>query len=181
MSTIKEKQNQLQDVETVRFISSTLLEVSARRMMELREALAENRKFYEEIGELYAVVKGSAVQHGHAPRANSGGLSGKQTTVAVVLTSNKRFQGSLNRDLVKSVLLDISSTPMDCIVVGKTGKEIADANRNMPACQFLLFEHDEPAVAEVQEFLKKVLVYQKIFVYYPTFSSVFLQKVRMIR
>ena len=180
MSTIDEKIKHLDDVETVRFISSTLFEISARQMTKLREALAENDEFYDEIGELYDVVKRSAALQKHLKPDSDETKGSKQLSVAVVFTSNKRFYGSLNRDLVKTFMEDVSGDGVDRIVIGDTGREIVEITRSAPVCQFLSFEQDEPTPKEVQQFLERVKSYDQIFVYYPTFTSVFLQKVSKI-
>lgn len=180
MSTIDEKIRQLNDVETVRFISSALFEISARQMTRLREALAENNEFYNEISELYDIVKRSASIQKHL-KSNSDKARGlKQHSVAVVFTSNKRFYGSLNRDLVETFMKDVSDDGIDRIVVGDTGREIIEITRGAPTCQFLSFEQDEPTPKEAQQFLERVRGYNQIFVYYPTFVSVFMQKISKI-
>ena len=180
MSTIDEKTRQLDDVETVRFISSALFEISARQMTKLREALAENNEFYDEISKLYDVVKRSAAIQKHLKPGSDKTKKSKQLSLAVAFTSNKRFYGSLNRDLVETFMKDVSDDGTDRIVVGDTGREIIEITRSAPACQFLSFEQDEPTPKEAQQFLERVKGYNQVFVYYPTFVSIFMQKISKI-
>ena len=180
MSTIDEKTRQLDDIETVRFISSALFEISARQMTKLREALAENNEFYDEISKLYDVVKRSAAIQKHLKPDSNKTKESKHPSLAVAFTSNKRFYGSLNRDLVETFMKDVSGGDIDRIVVGDTGREIIEITRSAPACQFLSFKQDEPTSKEAQQFLERVRSYNQVFIYYPTFVSVFLQKISKI-
>jgi len=177
MSTVNEKLKQLSDVENLGFISGTLLEVSARRMQKLRDALAENRKFYTEMGKLYSIIKQSAVSRKHLSPPDQDDRSNKRAQVAIALTSNRRFYGSLNHDLVEKFIFEVSRIRTDCVVIGETGREIIEHSHNAPSCQFVTFTKDDPTTDEIHKLLERLAVYQQIFVYYPFFKGVFTQEV----
>lgn len=172
MATVEEKKNQLEDVKTVHFISSALVEVSAAKMQLLKSKLEENAKYYEEIGALYGAVKLTAAARDELPIEN---VSKKETTVSVVFTSNRRFYGAVNRQLIIDFVSRTSKTKTDCIVIGDTGRAVIENMKGAPRCNYHSFGADQPTFAEMKAFLKKVSVYSKVFIYYPHFASVFHQ------
>ncbi|HEX9608877.1 MAG TPA: FoF1 ATP synthase subunit gamma [Candidatus Paceibacterota bacterium] len=174
MATIEQKRSELEDIRTVRFISNALLEISATRMQKLREALEVNSRYYREISNVYTTVKRSAVQRQDMPSESP---SQKIRAVAVAFTSNKRFYGTINRDVIKRFFERIREQHVDCIVIGTTGREIAEYVRDDTHCQYYSFEKDEPTVEEMQTFLKRVDPYERVFLYYPKFTTVFQQDV----
>jgi ATP synthase F1 gamma subunit len=178
MATIEEKRDELEDVKAIRFISGALLEISAARMQQLRTNINENRNFYTEIGHLYALIKQSAALHGHLPSTHS--QSNKSTTVSVAFTSNKRFYGAINHDIIDEFILDTSRMQTDCIVIGSTGRAIMENQKGVPSCIFHSFGADEPTSTEMQKFLKQVQGYQRILLYFPVFTSVFRQEVSVL-
>lgn len=177
MATIERKKSELEDIRTVRFISSAFLEISAARMQKLREALETNDRYYSEISNVYTILKQSALRH---QDVSVEGPSQKTRTVAVAFTSNKRFYGTINRDVVKRFFERMSGQHIDCIVIGTTGQEIAEHVRGDSKCQYYSFVRDEPTVEEMRTFLKRVEPYEQVLLYYPKFSSVFRQDVTML-
>lgn len=177
MATIEQKRSELEDIKTIRFISSALLEISAARMQRLREDLAANDQYYKDISKVYTTVKLSASRQMHTPEE---GPSQKVRSVSVAFTSNKRFYGVLNRDVIKRFFERTRGERTDRIIIGTTGREIAEHLEGSSRCKYFSFAKDEPTVEEMKSFLERVGPYERVFLYYPTFVNVFRQNVTVL-
>lgn len=177
MATIEQRKAQLEDVQTVHFISGALVEVSAARMQQLKSDLAKNVGYYEEIGALYGALKLAAVARDELPRKAP---SRKVDIVSVAFTSNRRFYGAVNRNLISNFVRGVSKLRTDCIVIGKTGRSVVEAMKEKPRCTFHAFKADQPTRSEMKAFLKKVHAYKKVIIYYPRFQSVFSQNTAVL-
>ena len=63
MSTVEEIRKELSDVETLKFMSEALLEISALRIKSFKSEFERNRSFFDEMSDLYDLVKVSASKH----------------------------------------------------------------------------------------------------------------------
>lgn len=168
------KQDELRELETVRFVTGALFEVSAESIGRLRLSFEKNRLFYTEISELYQSIKQAAFVRGHLESKPSTKIRG----VSVAFTSNTRFYGSVNSDVMQTFMEHMRVTKRDCVVIGKTGRTFMN---NYPEfakrCSFFVFEGDQPTIKEMRQFLKKVDVYDQVYVFHSSFVNVFSQNV----
>ena len=173
-ATLDSHSQELDALETIKFVSSALFDVSAEKIVRLRAAFEKNQEFYRDISELYDTIKHTAVQRGD--------LSAKSAATARVLlvafTSNVRFYGSSNTDVMRSFIEQFDKTIADGIVIGRTGKVFMENYPINPIrLTFRSFEGDEPTSREVKEFLSEVEFYDEVYVFYPSFVTIFTQKV----
>lgn len=173
MSNIEETKEQLKEIEILRQISSTLLEIGSLRIKTIRAEYERNQAFYEEVGNLYNLVKVNAARNKEEVEEFGKGK------VLVAITSNKRFYGSLNTDIMNAFLTAGKLSKMDMIVIGHTGKRIVE-DTYRGKCDFLIFEDDYPTPRETKMFLEKVKPYRNVLLYYPTFVNIFVQKPKVI-
>ena len=176
MSTIEKKKQELEDFKTVRFVSSTLLEISAQRIKTLRTEFEKNQIFYAEVSNLYSAVKSNAIRL-HEMEAD---VPKEKKAVAVAMTSNSRFYGALNRNIMEAFLDSMKEHTRDCVVIGHTGKRYMEIVGGQKNCQYLAFSSDHPSNREMRHFLNTVSVYDQVFVFYPTFVNAFDQKVSVL-
>lgn len=174
-----EKTRDLESLETVRFVASALFDVSAEKIGRLRAAFEKNGIFYNDISALYESVKRTAIARGDMPAAKAGVLK----KMFVAFTSNVRFYGSVNTDVMRAFLEALPGEGVDAMVIGRTGQafmESAESEGPKRAMTYLSFEADEPTKDELQGFLDKVGSYDEVHVFYPSFLNVFSQKVGSI-
>jgi len=175
-TTIDTKKHELADLETVQLVTSSLFEVSAENISRLRGAFEKNRLFYADIGDLYRAVKKTAILRGHIKE----NTTKKMQSVSVVFTTNSRFYGSINSDVMNSFLDHIRATKRDFIVIGSTGRDFMENYDERRRCTFLSFENDQPTDKEMRKFLKDIVEYEQVYVFHPSFVNVFRQEVVVI-
>lgn len=172
MPTIEALTKELEDVGTLKLISNALLEVSAIKIRTLRDDFERNQTFYTEMSDLYNIVKSSAVNVDDT-------LNKKKTAsvITIAITSNQRFHGSLNKIVMDEFVKKIESDRNGAyLVVGHTGKEYLEGVGHKSRIDYLTFKDDYPTFKETELFLNSVKKYDKVVLYYPKFTNVFIQE-----
>ncbi len=179
MSTIEDvKKEELEELETIRFITGALFEVSAENISRLRSSFEKNRLFYTDISELYHLVKQSALLRGDIKNNET---ATKVQGISVAFTSNSRFYGSINSDVMETFLEHVRVTKRDCVVIGNTGKVfMSNYPEEKDRVSYFSFEGDRPTVKEMRQFLKTVSEYGQVYVFHPSFVNVFTQNVSVL-
>ena len=165
------------DLETIGFVASALFNVSAEKINRLRAIFEKNKSFYDDIADLYQSIKQTAFERGELPQKSATLVQ----TVTVAFTSNIRFYGAVNAEVIKAFIEHMKSgVKSDYIVIGRAGKMLME---NTPDFQkrisYYAFKEDEPTGEERRQFLKSVAPYGQVQMFYPSFLNVFSQKVVM--
>ena len=136
--------------------------------------------FYEEISELYHAVKllrSAEIEREQKKRKKDLKLS---RNVHVALTSNQHFYGTLNFEIINKFYENTKNTKGEKIIVGKTGKEYLEAISGIGSFISIIYEKDLPKDAEIKEFIEKIKIYDRVYIYYPKFMSIVSQKVDVV-
>lgn len=99
---IKDITEALEEGEGLKTISQAYAEIANLKIKRIRGLVERNRYFFEEISKVYGLIKRLAQQKGVNVKKPKG-------VVSVILTSNYKFYGSINEDLIKS--MDSLSNP----------------------------------------------------------------------
>ncbi|MCH7756546.1 F0F1 ATP synthase subunit gamma [Patescibacteria group bacterium] len=174
MPTIEEIRKDLSEVEMLKLMSQALLEVSALRIKSFKSEFESNRSFFDEMSDLYNLVKISAgkldVVIPETKKDNK--------PIFIAITSNHRFYGRLNIDVVNVLLSEFNKNKgARILVIGATGKRyLEEAEQLERQPEFLVFKEDYPTPKETQMFLEKTKLFGRVFVCYPKFINLFVQK-----
>lgn len=181
MSIVSKKREELEEIETAKFVTSALRDISATQIKQLKEEFNTNLKFYKEVSELYVSVKKEAFRRiNRNPELKLsllGGEIGKKGVLSVALTSNAHFYGILNKEVMDKFLEHIRENQQEnCLVIGKTGAQYIEDKKEIERCDLMAFEGKTPTTKEMREFLEKVEPYGSVYVFYPSFINVFEQR-----
>jgi ATP synthase F1 gamma subunit len=174
MPTIDELKAELEDVTTMKFIASAFTEVAASRIQKIKNAFENNKQFYDEISYLYHLVQVSSAKT--KAGSKTGGREGRNLTVAI--TSNQRFYGNLNLNIMQSFLTETKGSDADLMVVGVTGCDYMDsaAGEGRKYAR-RTFAKDNPTPEETSKFLDDIKDYHTVLMYYPKFVTLMTQTV----
>lgn len=179
MSVVTELQEELQGLQTARFVTTMLRDISASRLQEIRKAFEKNAAFYEEIRDLDALVQTYALRRSLIDKDKDAATD--KRNVFVALTSNKRFAGTLNQDITKRLIDRMESDPeSECIVIGSMGQLYVQRSAYADRCEYVTFESDEPTSKEALSLIDRLSEYDQIYVFYPKFINSFHQEVALI-
>ena len=178
MPTVAEIRKELSDVETLKLMSGALLEVSALRIKSFKSEFGRNRSFFDEISDLYNLVKVNASKlKSVVPE-----IKRDSESILIAVTSNNRFHGRLNSDVMHVLLSEFNKhLNARILVIGATGKRYLEEVEELARQpEFLVFKEDYPTPKEIQMFLEKTKLFKRVFVCYPKFINLFTQEIAVV-
>lgn len=176
MATLADLRLELDDATTLRLISSAFTEAAASRIQKIKRQFETNRQFYDEISHVYHLVRES----GKLVRIDGKVQPAGSKNLAVAVTSNQRFYGNLNVNIMRGFLDAIGRLTTDVLVVGTTGHDYMRSIGYTKPYEHMIFIHDDPTKEETRSFLDKIMPYDSVMVYYPKFVSLVTQTVGSI-
>lgn len=170
MSAINELKEALEQTQTAEFVTTMLRDISATKLQAIRGEFEANRKYFSELHELMALVQS------YAKEANITLAPAQKKRVYVAVTSNKRFYGSLNHEIVHALHTSLlGNEDTDSLVVGQTGQQIASLNPMSKRQTYRAFAKDEPTEEELYDLIETLAPYDEVLVIHPTFVNSFQQ------
>lgn len=172
-------QDFVEDYRIASLITGTLQNISSGKMQELRLRFEQNARFFSGINEVYGIVKA----HAFADKEKGSRLSeqpAQARDIYIGLTSNKRFYGTLNRDVARA-LVTIAGTnkKSDFLMIGLTGSQYVRESMVSKIIECIEFDDDASHAEELQKVFSRASGYARIFVVYPKFINPFRQEVVM--
>lgn len=173
MPVITELKEELGEMITFKFIATAFTEASAVKLKKIRAMFDINRQFYDDIGHVYHLVRVNAARQKIIISENPY----NQKTLFIALTSNLRFYGALNIEIIRKFIEDSERDETDMLVIGATGIEYMKSMVKKRNYDSLTFKKDNPDSEEATTFLAKIKDYYRVYVYYPKFVSLLTQSV----
>ena len=163
--TIKQIQDIIKEAEGLRNLTQVLTEVSSLRLKRIRSQVEGARTFFMEISSLYGLVKSMSTAR----------LPDRHGTVSILLTSNFRFNGHLNNNIIRFFINQTSQLKTDRIIIGSLAKQIFKSTENVIPAVYFSFQKDIPTEQELMKLVEKISDYNQILVFYTEFKTVLLQ------
>ncbi len=176
MPTIADLKLQLDDAITLSLISSAFTEASAAGLQKVKKQFEINQQFYDEISHVYHLVRAS----GERLQLEKKIAPLEKKIVSVAMTSNQRFYGNLNVNVMRGYLEEIQKQKTDVLVIGLTGIDFMKSSGYVKPYNTMMFDKDSPTNIEIQKFLDATAQYDSILVYFPKFVSLVTQTVGVI-
>jgi ATP synthase F1 gamma subunit len=173
MATMNDLKLELDDATTLSLISSAFTEASAARVQKIKGQFETNRQFYDEISHVYHLVRVSAKGDMLAKTKKSA----EPKMLSIAVTSNQRFYGKLNVNIMRGFIGAIEREQTDVLVLGTTGADFMRSNSYSKPYEHMIFAHDNPTTEETKSFLDKIMPYDTVMMYYPKFMSLVTQTV----
>lgn len=179
MPNLNDLREEYTELSTFKTIASAFAESSVVKLKNLRVGFEQNRSFYDEISHVYHLVKFNANKRGIHPKSEMTATN-KNKTILVAVTSNLRFYGSLNADIMIKFMKESRGKEMDLMVLGSTGTEFLKGNGFEKSYNSMVFKADNPDENEIQQFIEKTKGYQSVLLLYPKFFSLMSIMVGMV-
>jgi ATP synthase F1 gamma subunit len=177
MSRVAEIQHSVEDYRSTELITGALQDISATKMQFIRKDFEENARFFAGIREVYGIVKAHAQEASVVAEENP---SHRTRDIYIALTSNKRFYGTLNRDIVRALVRVMeTASGSDFLIIGQTGAQYLDTIGFRGKVTRTEFNDDTPAPHELQSILALIDSYARVFLIYPKFVNTFRQDIAM--
>ncbi len=182
MPTIADLKLELDDAQTLSVIASAFTEAAAARIGKIKAEFERNRQFYDEISHVYHLVRVAATTKdvkGDSDKKLPPPPS-EPKVLSVAITSNQRFYGNLNVNIMRGFLEQIQKEKTDILVMGTTGHDFMKSSGYVHPYDSMNFIHDVPTAEETRAFLDKAMAFDTVMVYYPKFVSLVTQTVGVI-
>lgn len=183
MSLIADLENQLQDILTLKYITNTFTEINSIKARNIRANFEKNARFFQEIAEVYHLVKEIGINKGALPKTtlfedDNVHKKGTGNSVSVAITSNMRFYGKLNLNVMKKFETDAGKIRgRDLVVIGQTGAEYLRGREMEKKVKKIFFKKDFPSPEEIAELIEGTRKYRRVYIYYPQFLTMVSQQV----
>lgn len=171
MSAINQLREGLAHTETAQFVTTMLRDISATKLQSIRAAFEANEKYFTELHGLMGLLQTYAAEKNIVvPKA-------QKQKVLVALTSNRRFYGSLNTDVIVRLHAEVARTSnCECYVIGQTGRQIIERMPIAVPVTYAAFDKDEPTAEEIHDIVTALQPYAEIVVVHPTYINAFQQE-----
>ena len=175
---IKENLKALSNIET---ITRAYQEIANLRMNEIRQTVLSNREFIEELSRVYTLAKKAypalLKMGGGAMKKGESFIKRSRGKVAVFLSGNKPFYGTLILDIWQEIQRDLKEKGGDLVVVGKTGKYFAETSGWGMKMFYFELDDEKPERERVKEIIEFLENYEEIIIFHGRFHTVLSQKV----
>jgi len=179
LKEIKENLKALSNIET---ITRAYQEIANLRMNEIRQTVLSNREFIEELSRVYTLAKKAYLVllkvGGGAMKKEESFIKRSRGKVAVFLSCNKPFYGTLILDIWQEIQGDLKEKGGDLVAVGRTGKYLAETSgRGLKKMFYFELDDEKPERERVKEIIEFLKNYEEIIIFHGRFHTVLSQKV----
>lgn len=167
--TIKEIDQALEEGQSLKQIAQAYSEIANLKIKRIRAQVERNRIFFQEISQVYALIKKLAT----SKKIN---VLKPKKAVTIVLTSNYRFYGSINSDLLEFFTKSTQKLDCDRIMLNKAAIDYFRAKPVFKNYREVLLKDDQPSSAELAELVNILKDYNQVFVFYSSLKSLLIQQ-----
>lgn len=167
--TITEIDNIIEQGASLKAIAQAYSEIAYLKIKKIRARVERNSLFFGEIFKIYSLVRSFAAKK----RTNV--VKIKQRVV-LILTSNYRFYGNINTDLIDFFTSQTKDLDTDRILIGKAAGEYFDTTNIFSGYQKILLKNDLPTFEELKNIIDTIKDYNQVIVFYPKLKTLLLQE-----
>lgn len=177
--TIKQIDQALEEGESLKAITQAYSEIANLKIKRIRAEALRNRIFFQEISDVYALVKNLAFKKGIKT------IIKPKKTVSIILTSNYRFYGSINSDLLEYFVAMTRKLDTDRIYLGKAAIGYFRAVSHLEGEKMqlhlrgeekeVLLKSDQPDTSELLNLVSLLKDYKQVLVFYSSMKSLLVQ------
>ncbi len=166
--TIKQIDQDIEEGNSLKTIAQAYSEIANSKVKRIRGEAERNRVFLEEIGKVYALVKALSLKKNVK-------VSKEKERVCVLITSNNRFYGAIDSDLINFFTEKTHQLPTDLVIIGKMALDHFKTVQSFPRYQPIILERDQPNTEELRKLVDLIKDYNQVLVFYPKLKSLLVQ------
>lgn len=166
--TIKEIDAALDEGNSLKAITQAYSEIANLKIKRIRGEVERNRRFFQEISFVYGLVKALAIKKNVT-------IVKQKKTLSVILTSNYRFYGTINADLIDFFISSTSKLQTDRLLINKAAIDYFKARPIFSNCQQMMLKKDTPDALELENLVNIIKEYNQVLIYYSSLKSLLVQ------
>lgn len=165
MPQLEQLKEEIKDEKILHGLASAFTEVSAAKIGVLKQKFEKNQSFFQEVSDLYRLVKSSSDLS----------MTASKGVLAVAMTTNNRFYGVINLEVMRKFLSETKDRSMARMVVGKIGISHLQSIGFKDQLEKMVLDRDVPKITDLEKLLETARSYQKVLLFYPQFRTVYTQ------
>ena len=162
--TIKEIDETIEQGQSLKTIAQAYSEIANLKIKKIRAQVERNRLFFQEISKVYGLVKNLAALKKMT-------VVKPKKMVCLILTSNYRFYGRINSDLLQFFIKSTQNVDTDRIVVNRAAIEYFRAQPIFDNYQEILLRDDLPQPQELASLVNILKGYNQVLVFYSSMKT----------
>lgn len=168
--TIKEIDELIEEGISLKYIAQAYSDIANLKVKRIREAVLRNRLYFDEISNIYGVVRGFAIKKGVVVEKSKKRLD-------ILITSNYRFYGNINSSLINYFVGSTRELAgVDKLIIGKGGIDFFRSAKIFPVFGELLLKNDMPDSAELTNLVRLISEYSRVLVFHSKLKSLLNQR-----
>ena len=130
MSTVKQISDIVEEEKALKLITEAYGELAGTKLKRIRSDIEQTRTFFVEISKVFSQVKKIAAKRGVLLEPKT------LPTAEIILTSNSRFYGALENDLIRFFLSSTKQSASHRFFIGKTAQNFFQSRGAGPQARF---------------------------------------------
>ena len=167
--TIKKIEENLEEGVSLKTIAQAYSEIANLKIKRIHSEVERNRVFFQEISKVYALIKNLA-------QKKAVNIKKPKRLISLLITSNYRFYGSINSDLIEFFINTTKGFETDRIVLGKAAIDYFKASKTFNNLQTLLLKSDQPDAIELTGLINIIKDYNQVLIFHSRLKSLLIQQ-----
>ncbi|MDD5416246.1 MAG: F0F1 ATP synthase subunit gamma [Candidatus Daviesbacteria bacterium] len=166
---IKQIDESIEEGESLKAIAQAYSEISNLKIKRIRTQVERNRVFFDEILQVYAIVRAFALYKKVA-------VVKPKKRLCILLTSNYRFYGAINSSLTNYFTGSTRELQdVDKLIIGKGGINYFRSSKLLPSYREMLLKDDMPTGEELTSLANLSTNYNQVLVFHAKMKSLLIQ------
>ncbi len=181
MDTLKKIKERLEIISALNVITTVFQEIAHLRMIEIRKEVLRTREFLDELAGVYHLIKRSYLNFFKKKLIRKkeskefSFIAKKRGTVAIFLSANEFFYGTLILDIWSRVYDFWKNNKTDLVVIGRLGKYLAENYRLSHKILYFELSDEKPEEERIKEIIQFIKRYERIIVFHGKFETILSQ------
>lgn len=172
--TIKEIEEALEEGKGLKTIAQAYSEIANLKIKKIRGQVERNRIFFQEISRVYALIKKLAEKKNIS-------VAKPKMLVSLIITSNYRFYGSINEDLIEFFINTVKKQGSDILLLGRGAidyfKTLVPAEAGIHTNpKTILLKADLPDATELTGLTNIIRDYNQVLIFHSRLKSLLVQE-----
>ncbi len=176
----------LKATSVIKTITAAYQEISKKEMNEIREMTLQNRRFIEELQNLYLEArqsywlekKGEKSKYRQRKKNEPDKKAvKKKKSIAVFLSVNARFYGGLILRIWQETARFQTENGSDLAVVGEIGRQLVERQKLASRVYYFDLNDEQPRESEIRKIIELLKQYDEIKVFHGKFKTVLFQEI----
>lgn len=179
MASLKKIKEDLETVSEISLITDIYQEIAHLRMIEIRQTVLKIREFLDGLARVYHLAKRSFFASLGKKTERIAYISQKKGEVAVFLSANEFFYGTLILDIWQKIQEYLKERKTNLVVVGRMGKYLAERSGFGHTMFYFELDDEKPETGRIKGIIERLKNYEKIIVFHGKFETVLSQNAVM--